>query len=218
MRRLRYSCAIFLAGALWAWSAATHAQLVEGRDFLRVAVPEPPTARVVVLAFFSYGCSACFNMHPLLRRWESDMPAGVVMERVAVANGRKKWAPLARTFYAMQNRGALDQMDTRLFEALHTQRQELFDEDSIAGWVSDQGLDRKLFLDALRSEVVTQAVDRAEQRARRYQIAGTPTVIVDGQYIVKGSSYENFLLNLDSLVHQALRSRAESFPKLPMPH
>lgn len=146
------------------------------------------------------------------------MPAGVVMERVAVANGRKKWAPLARTFYAMQNRGALDQMDTRLFEALHTQRQELFDEDSIASWVSDQGLDRKLFLDALRSEVVTQAVDRAEQRARRYQIAGTPTVIVDGQYIVKGSSYENFLLNLDSLVHQALRSRAESSPKLPMPH
>lgn len=220
MRRLGYPCAVFLACAIWTWSAATHAALIEGRDFLRVAVPESPTptAPVVVLAFFSYGCSACFSMHPLLRRWEADMPAGVVMERVAVANGRKKWVPLARTFYAMHKSGSLDQMDTRLFEALHARRQELFDEDGIASWVSDQGFDRDLFLEVFRSEAVTHAADRAEKRARRYQIAGTPTVIVDGQYIVKGSSYENFLLNLDGLVDRALRSRVESSPTVPVPH
>lgn len=210
MRRLRNPGVVFLACALWAWSAAAYAELVEGRDFLRVATPEPATAQVVVLAFFSYGCSACFSMHPLLQGWEADMPAGVVMERVAVANGRKKWVPLARTFYAMQKSGPLDQMDARLFEAIHTQRKELFDEDGIASWLSEQGLDRKLFLEAFRSEAVTRAVDTAEQRARLYKIAGTPTVIVDGQYIVKGSSYENFLLNLDGLVDQALRSRLTS--------
>ena len=200
-----------LAMLLLALRTTAHAQLVEGRDFRRTDTPqltEVAADRVEVLEFFSYGCSFCFQFQPLLSAWSTNLPTDVILTRVPVSIGRSKWKALARTYYALEAIGELQRLDAPLFAAINEQHLELFDEGSIAAWVSGHGVDAGKFTSAYLSDSVSDKALDAERRGHAYGIAGTPTLAVDGQYIVMGKSFAALLKNLEQLVDQAVHRKA----------
>ena len=85
------------------------APLVEGTDY-RSLEPVQHTdapANIVVIEFFSYGCTHCNEFYPLLSAWAAKLPKDVVVEKVATGMGRTAWTNLAKAYYALGATGDL---------------------------------------------------------------------------------------------------------------
>lgn len=191
-------------------SGSAFAQLayVAGSDYQLIspAVKTTHPDKVVVTEIFWYGCPHCFRFEPYVEGWSAELPEGVVFEQVpSVIVSR--WVDHARAYYAFQMMGALDQLHTAFFDALHLKRQRLQDVDSIAGFVAEQGLDDKAFREHYFSFPVETQIRKNGQKEKRYGHSGVPAVVVNGKYLVTSSlagSNERMIQIMNFLVGQEL--------------
>ncbi len=160
-----------------------------GKDYriLKSVQPTQSGNKIEVLEFFFYGCSHCFKLHPYISAWEKKMPKDVTFTYIpAVFN--PTWEVSARTFYALESMGKRAQLHDDLFNAWNVENLELVDEASTTEFLAKHGVDRKKFSDAYNSFSMQSQVMRAKQMGQAYDIRGTPTLIVDGKYMVPGHS------------------------------
>ena len=191
-------------------SGSAFAQLayVAGSDYqiISPAVKTTDPDKVVVTEIFWYGCPHCFRFEPYVERWSASLPEGVVFEPVPSVIARP-WVVHAQAFYAFEAMGAVDQLHTPFFDALHLKRQRLNDVDSIAGFVAEQGLDEKAFRENFDSFAVKTKLSKSAKKEQRYGHEGVPAVIVNGKYLVTGSlagSNERMIQIINFLVAQEL--------------
>ncbi len=163
-------------------AAQNASKLVEGRDYVRLQMPQPTevAGKIEVIEFFWYGCPACNQLEPLIKTWVKNLPADVHFRKVP-AIFRDSWAPGARLFYTIEalNRPELHEA---VFRAWHTERVDLNDEKTLFDWVARQGVDRQKFIDAYKSFAVDAQVRRAAEMTREYGFGGVPTLVVAGKY------------------------------------
>ena len=154
-------------------------------DYSLLSPPQPTHSgkKIEVLEFFFYGCIHCYHLHPALAKWEKTMPRDVSIDFVPVVFSQA-WAPMAYTYYALKEMGKVKQLDDKLYDALNLDGLALNDVNSIADFVSHYGIKRKTFIAYYKSFTVQADVERARQMVADYQISGTPTLIVDGKYVV----------------------------------
>lgn len=176
-----------------------------GKDYTLVAPTQPTedAGKIEVLEFFSYGCPHCNEFNPLLAAWAAKLPGDVVLKKVPVTFGRAAWANIARLFYALEVTGDAHRLESEVFKAIHTERQNLFDEKGLAEWIAKKGIDSKKFADAFNSFGVMSKVKRADQMAQAYRISGVPALAVDGKYLVGGKDFGDTLAIADKLVAKA---------------
>jgi thiol:disulfide interchange protein DsbA len=191
-------------------SGSAFAQLayVAGSDYqiISPAVKTTNPDKVVVTEIFWYGCPHCFRFEPYVERWSADLPEGVLFEQVPSVIARP-WVVHAQAFYAFQMMGALDQLHTPFFDALHLKRQRLNDVDAIAGFVAEQGLDEKAFREYFDSFAVKTNLNKSVKKEQRYGHDGVPAVVINGKYLVKSSlagSNERMIQIMNFLVAQEL--------------
>ena len=190
------SLSIVVVTMFLATPATVQASPVQGVDYALLAPTQTPTTagKVEVLEFFSYGCPHCYHLHPLLSQWKkAELPANAVLVRVPVAFGRREWGQLARAFYTLEASGELERLDNALFDAIHRDRQQLFDVDALASWAAQNGVDAGKFRTQFNSPEITAKVLRAEQMSRDYKISGVPTITVAGKYRAIGKDYADML-------------------------
>lgn len=183
------------------------AAIEAGKDYSVLNPPQPTSSgnKVEVLEFFFYGCSHCFHLHPHISAWEQKMPKDVELVYVpAIFN--PSWEASARTFYALEALGQRKQLHDALFKAWDS-KIDLIDEASSADFVSKNGVDRKKFSDAYNSFSMQSRVARAKQLAQIYGIRGTPTLIVDGKYLITGLQPTETVRVLTELVDKARKER-----------
>ena len=178
---------------------------VENQDYTKlVPVQESGTpGKIEVIEFFSYGCPHCAEMEPLITKWATELPANVVLVKVPVSFGRREWGQLSRAYYALEATGDLKRLDDALFNAIHKERQPLFDEDHLAAWVAQHGVDANKFRSEFNSFNVTTRASRAEQLSRSYKVSGVPHLAVDGKYTVLGRTYQDMLKTARQLVDKS---------------
>ncbi len=164
--------------------ALADAQL--GKDFTLLNPPQPTsTKKIEVLEFFFYGCTHCFHLHPLLSEWEKTMPKDVELTFVPTVF-RDSWEPMASTYYALESLGQRQQLHDALYRAWNEDNLTLTEVDKIAEFVAKHGVDREKFTAAYNSFSMKSKVARAKQMIRTYSINGTPTLVVDGKYVIEG--------------------------------
>jgi len=191
---------------------AADVQVVEGRDY-QVLNPAQTTDRpdkIVVTEFFSYQCSHCYLFYPEVTPWAAKLPKDVVFERVPVTLGRQSWQPIAQAFYALQALGKDGQFDKAIFEAIHLQHESLTDEADITRFLAKQGVNAADFSAAYHSFSVESGAKRADQMMKAYRVQGTPTVVVNGKYIVLAegtSGYPEFLARASRVIAMARAER-----------
>jgi thiol:disulfide interchange protein DsbA len=196
IKGLLVALALFASG-----TALADAQL--GREYSLLNPPQPTsTKKIEVLEFFFYGCSHCFHLHPLLSAWEKTMPKDVELIFVPTVF-RDSWEPMANTFYTLESMGKQEQLRDPLYRAWNEQNMALIDEDKIADFVSQHGVDRAKFTAAYNSFTVQSKVNRAKQMIRLYQISGTPTLVVDGKYVIEGLQPEDTIRALKDVIVMA---------------
>lgn len=180
-----------------------------GKDYtlLNPAQPTNSGNKIEVLEFFFYGCSHCFKLHPLLSAWEKKMPNDVELTFVpAIFN--PSWVPMARTFYALEALGMRAQLHDDLFNAWNVNNTDLTDEAKITDFVAQHGVDRKKFSDAYNSFSMQSKVMRAKQMGQTYAIRGTPTLIVDGKYVITALHPAETMQVLNAVIDKARKERA----------
>ena len=72
--------------------------------------------------------------------------------------------------------------------------------EDIAAFYGKFGVDPKQFASTMSSFAINAKAARAKQFAMRSQISGTPSLVVNGKYLVKGTSYQNMLEIADELI------------------
>ena len=198
---------IVLTAAL-SFSGAALAAVELGKDY-NLLNPSQPTSskKIEVLEFFFYGCSHCFHLHEPLSAWEKNMPKDVELTFVPTIF-RDSMEPMARPVYALESMGQLDKLHDPLYRAWNVDKIALFDEASIADFVSKNGVDRTKFLAAYNSFSMQSKVARAKQMVRGYRINGTPTLVVDGKYVITGLQPDDTIRVLKEVIEMARKARS----------
>lgn len=142
--------------------------------------------RVEVAEVFWYGCPHCYRFKPLAEAWEAQAPDYVDYVRIPAALNRS-WEPHARAFYALEALGAVDKLHDALFDALAGERRALNDGESLAKFVGGYGVDPEAFLKAYNSFGVNARLQQAQAKIRGARITGTPSMLVNGRYVVTAS-------------------------------
>ncbi len=185
---------------------AALAEPVLGRDYKVLnPVQLTSTKKIEVLEFFFYGCSHCFHLHPFLSAWEKTMPKDVALIFVPTVF-RDSWEPMASTFYALESIGQQQKLHDALYRAWNEQNIQLMDEGKIADFVAQHGVDRAKFSAAYNSFSMQSKVTRAKQMIRSYNISGTPTLVVDGKYVIEGLQPEDTIRTLKEVIAMARKA------------
>lgn len=180
---------------------------VAGTDYKVLDNPEIIEGNMIIVReFFWYGCPHCYKLEPFMTEWAKTTPADVVFLQSPAAMN-PVWEQNARGFYAAQLMGYQGQTHQAMFDAIVRDKQKLFDQASIGQWYASQGLDLNKFNEMYNSFAVNTKIARSQAAAQRYQLTGTPAVVVDGKYVVTGEDGKVPQV-VDYLVKKARAERA----------
>lgn len=188
---------------------ATQAAVADqGYTLLKPAQPTHSGNKVEVLEFFFYGCIHCFHLHPKLSAWEKTMPKDVQLTYVPTIF-RDSWEPMANTFYALElMKKRTPEVDDALYTAWNVDNVDLSDESKIQAFLARYGVDGKKFGQFYNSFTVETKVMRGKQMQQSYRIMGTPTLIVDGKFVVEAQANPDDTIRiLNSAIEQARKER-----------
>jgi len=209
--RLLLSLLALLPMALSAAPVPTDLQ--EGRDYERIAEPgpfQPLAGRIEVVEVFGYTCSHCANFEPRLSAWVAKLPKDVRFTPVPAAFGGP-WDAWATAYYAADQLGVAKRSHAAVFKALHEERSlpmQNVSAEELATFYAQYGVKQDAFAGALKSGTVQAKVAAARDFARRTRVPGTPSLIINGQYLVKGSSAEDQLRIASALIAQVRSGKA----------
>lgn len=183
----------------------------EKTDFRPISPPQPVESgnKIEVTEFFQYVCPHCASYNPLLEKWKKTLPADVQYRRVPISWDDKN-LPHVRTYYTLEALGKTEELQSKVYDAIHVKKMSLLKPEEIADFMAANGIDRKQWLDTYNSFSVGARANRAGQLWRAYKVDGTPMMAVDGKYLTAPSmvgSREGSLTVLDSLITRARSER-----------
>jgi thiol:disulfide interchange protein DsbA len=204
MRLIKY-CILVLALAC---STNLQAVVMEGKDYKLLTSPQPINTgnKIEVLEFFYYECPHCYHLQGPLSIWEKKMPKDVELQFVPVIF-RDSEEPTARTFYALQMLGQSARLHKDLFEALHVSNIDLSNETKITEYVTKHGVDRGKFGAAYNSFMVKNKIASGNHMLQNYGVRGTPSIVVNGKYIITGLQPDETVRVLDEVIALARKER-----------
>ena len=189
---------------------ATHvyAEAMAGRDYKLLNPPQPTSngSQIEVVEFFFYECPHCYHLDGPLSQWEKKKPKDVKLQLVPVIF-RESAEPMARTFYALEALGQSARLHKELFEALHVRNMDLSDEAKITDFVAKHGVDRAKFGAAYNSFSMSSKIAHSNQMVQSYGVRGTPTIVVDGKYVISNLQPEDAIAVLDEVIKVARKER-----------
>jgi len=198
---------------LSALAAPAPATLVEGKDYDVIEAPGPfaPLAgKIEVVEMFGYTCPHCAHFEPQLEAWAKKLPKDVRFTPVPAAFGGT-WDSFARAYYAADQLGVAKRSHAAMFTALHeagSLPMQNVSPDELAGFYAAYGVKADAYTAALKSDAVEQKIKYARAFAQRTKVPGTPALLVNGKYLVKGDSFEALLRNTDALIARERLAKA----------
>ncbi|MDG2176015.1 MAG: thiol:disulfide interchange protein DsbA/DsbL [Gammaproteobacteria bacterium] len=187
MRAIRIPV-LLLASCLLPLASGVFAQpdrFLPGRDFTVIENPLPdrtPDA-IEVTAYFWYGCPGCFQFEPQLANWIEKQDESVICLRLPAI--WDDWREVhARAYYVARSLGALVDMHMKIFNAMHLQDNRLRDKEELKQLFAEHGTNEADFNKAYNSFTVNSEINRAKNQAIQAGARSTPSLIVNGKYLV----------------------------------
>lgn len=171
---------------------------VEGVDYVAIKDGSPwqpltngETAEIAEV--FAYWCPHCAEFQPLVDAWKPLLPKTIRFAAIPMAGGEND--TLASVFFAAEMTNQLPQVHDRMFNAIHLDRvlKPNASRDDVLAFLASHGIDAKAFAGAMDSFAMKGRLNQAVQFARRSELEGTPTLIVNGEYRVLGRTQEDML-------------------------
>lgn len=206
MKRVILAVVLGLFGAVNVQAA----NYTAGKDYIEYASARPTADKnsVEIKEFFSYACPHCFRFRPHVDEWLEKEDKPVKLIRVPVVF-HPTWEPLAKAYYTAEVLGVEEKTHAALFDEIHTKRTIKIRGGNIveqlASFFEKHGVAKDQFLNTYNSFVVDGKVRKGKTELRNYKIGSTPTVIVNGKYLVNSAqakTHQGMILVMDYLVDQ----------------
>lgn len=190
---------LMLAGA-FGHAQAQEAEPVAGKDYIVIQNGQPlesAEGKVVVEEFFNYICPACNTFEPYFAAWRAKLPPYVKLVYVP-ATFRPDFLPYAYAYYAAKTLGLAEKTHDAVYKAIHDAHSlpsetDPQDENKIAAFYAQYGVTADDFLKTMHSFGVEVAVRRATEHLKNSRIPSTPSLLINGRYLVKGATYPDML-------------------------
>lgn len=216
MQRRDFSAAALGALTLPVWAQAPAGAPIkkpqEGIEYIALdkRVPtEVGEGKIEVIEFFWYSCPHCHAFEPRFSQWLKAAPKDVVVRRVPV-RFRDTFEPQQRAFYVFEALGLVESLHTKLFHAIHVDRQPLDTAAALAAWADKNGLPAQKFTETYNSFAVVTKARRATQLQESFKVQGVPSFGVAGRFYTDGSlggSMDRALQIVDYLAAEVRRGR-----------
>ena len=183
---IRTLCTVLLAAASAAAGAEQAPRYQEGEHYsaLPIAVETRDPAKIEVVEVFSYGCIHCYRLEPALDAWRQALPDDVDFHRLPLVTQRLR--PFARAFFAAETLGVLERVHVPIFEAIHDHGIDMSRPQYLRRlFVREADVAEDDFNSVFDSFGVQGRVNQAEGQGRMYRIMATPTLVVNGRYVVE---------------------------------
>lgn len=180
--------AIFSTVLLLAATATTTAQperYLPGLDYAVIdnPVPDRTPDKVEVTEFFWYGCPGCFAFEPQLADWIEKQNDDVLCLRLPAI--WDDWREVhARAFYTASSLGVLEDLHPVIFDVMHRKGNRLRNEEELRQLFGEHGVSETDFTRVYHSFTVSSEINRAKTLASSLGVRSTPSMIVNGKYIV----------------------------------
>ncbi len=172
-------CTITLIALL---SISVASAFVEGKDYSVIAGDKAtPRGRIEIIEFFSYSCHWCAKLEPALQNWLTTKPRYIDFRRVHVAFSRAD-LELAKSYYVAKALNIEHEISDDLFNSASkstTRRKSLIDLFKKHGVTSEKIDDAFNY-----SPSIDQQVKRGIDLVKSYQIYATPSIMINGRYLV----------------------------------
>jgi protein dithiol oxidoreductase (disulfide-forming) len=208
LRVLTLLAGLLLASACTAQSST--APYTDGNEY--VTLPAPPQrlsseGKVEVVEVFSYGCIHCAQFAPAAEKLRKQLPAGVVF-KLLPAPFSAEWLPFARAYYAAKQLGVVERTHMALFDAKFAQHFPINSMDELADFYAREGVDRAEFMRIATSPEATAKLKEDLALIQKWQVDGTPTIVVNGKYrVATVHSYDEMVAVTQWLVKRELAGK-----------
>jgi thiol:disulfide interchange protein DsbA len=166
----------------------------EGVNYTRLVPAQPtgaPAGQVEVLEFFWYACPHCFALQPTVDAWFRSRAPYISFAPVPVLwnDGHRS---LARLYYTLQALGKMPQLHAEVFKEIQVNGDPLIGADPTntaqaerlqLAFAKRLGISEADFQKQYHSFNVENNMQRADELAQRYRIAGVPTFVIDGKFV-----------------------------------
>ena len=169
---------------------------------------EAPAGKIEVIEFFWYDCPHCNAFEPRLESWLKNLPKDIAFKRVPVAF-RDDFVPQQRLYYVLEALGRVDEMQLKVFNYRHAERQQVNTAETIAVFAEKNGIPRAKFMELYNSFSVSAKAARATQLMQAYKVEGVPALGIAGRYYTDGSlaqSMERALQVTDYLIAEVRKN------------
>lgn len=180
---------------------------VQGYRPLESGYQVPDRSRVEVLVIFGYQCAHCYRfLNEQLAGWMQQQPADVRVRFLPTA-----WTDRVRTanraFHAAEAMGANPAFHRALFDRFQQDEASLRKPGAMARLAADCcRLQGRRLQQQMRARSTDERLSAAAATQRQLNITGTPTVVVNGKYLVSpetGSPTPQAMMRtIDRLVQQ----------------
>ncbi|MDH5353738.1 MAG: thiol:disulfide interchange protein DsbA/DsbL [Gammaproteobacteria bacterium] len=205
---IKKSISGLLIGLIFSTQLLAQQAFVEGVDYQLINPPVNTSSpdKVVVTEMFWYGCPHCFSFEPFVQNWSANLSQGIIFEQVpSVLNPR--WGDHARTYYSLKQMGELEKVHSKLFDAIHVERQRLNRFDDIAKFVATLGVNEAKFREVYNSFPVDALFRKNSKIEQKYGHRGVPSLIVNGKYLTSAGmagSNQRLIQVIDFLANKEL--------------
>jgi thiol:disulfide interchange protein DsbA len=166
--------------------SSTPAPYTDGNEYVTLPTPHQrysKAGKVEVVEVFSYGCVHCAQFAQLADGLRKQLPKGAEF-KLLPAPFNEQWMPYARAYYAADKLGVVDRTHLALFKAKFDDHYPINSMDELADFYQRQGVDRAKFLQLATSPEATAKMASDLALIQKWQVDGTPTIVVDGKYRV----------------------------------
>lgn len=171
--------------------------------------------RIEVAEVFAYWCHHCADFQPRVDAWNRTRPADV--DFVYVPAAFEPEDAFARAFFAADIAKVLPRVHQGLYDAIHqtgSLPRSNATVDEVGAWFGRQGLNAPKLTASMRSAVVDERMRRAREFMIANRVSGTPTLVVNGKYVVRARRPEDRMRVVDALIamERAAMQRAGTGP------
>lgn len=183
MRNLILSAALVSASLFGMSVQAADVPLEAGKTYVELsnAVPVSVPGKVEVVELFWYGCPHCYSFEPVVNPWAEKLPADVNFVRIPAMFGGP-WDAHGQMFLTLEAMGVENKVHSAVFNAIQKEGKRLTDKNEMADFLATQGVDKDKFLATFDSFAIKGQITKAKELAKKYEISGVPTMVVNGKY------------------------------------
>ena len=145
------------------------------------SIPSDSNGKLEVIELFWYGCPHCYHFEPTINPWAEKLPSDVNFKRIPAMFGGP-WDAHGQMFLTLESMGVEQKVHAAVFDAIQNKKMKLTDKNDMADFLATQGVDKEKFLATFDSFAIKGQVVQARELAKKYEISGVPTLIVNGKY------------------------------------